>query len=142
MREGSWHDNLFGRPLEPTHFSEYAENVSIRHWFRAEQDPCPSTLAQTAFGLLADFRGEHELADQLLTTPITHYVLLASFVIDHVARARGMHDDEGLKAVAIELWTRNFPNETRSGVARTTQELLSWWVTGGTQAAESAIEIS
>ncbi len=84
--------------------------------------------------LLADFRGEHELAAQLLDTPITRYVLLASVVIDHVARARGMHDNEGLQKVAIELWTRNFPEETQAGAAMTTQDLVSWWSSGVVQA--------
>jgi hypothetical protein len=87
---------------------------------------------QTAFGLLADFRGDHELAEELLATPITHQALLATVVIEHVARMRGRHGEAGWRKTALELLTRVLPDDTGGGRggAGVTPELVSWWASG------------
>lgn len=86
---------------------------------------------QMAFGVLADLRGEHELAAELLATPVTRHLLLATVVVEHVAASRGLRTDAERVGVAIELWTRVFPEGVRRGDATSIAELNAWWSTGG-----------
>jgi predicted ATPase/DNA-binding SARP family transcriptional activator len=85
---------------------------------------------QTAFALLAANRGEQQLSARLLATPITRYLLLATVVVEHVAAERGRTDDAGLLTVALELWTRHFPDGVRGQDISSAEELVDWWVTG------------
>ena len=90
---------------------------------------------QTAFGLLAAFRGEHELANDLLATPMTRYMLLAPLVVRHVASLRGVTDPADYLPIAQELWSRNFPNGVNRGEATSTGGLIGWWTTGAVGSA-------
>lgn len=85
---------------------------------------------QAAFGLLAGLRGEADLEAALLAAPVPRHLLLFAVVTDHVARSRGRNDPSGYLDVAIELWTRTFPQGVDRGSATTVTELIQWWTTG------------
>lgn len=87
---------------------------------------------QAAFGLLADYRGDHELADDLLATSLPVNALLAVVLIEHVARKRGREGEAGWVQTAIELLSRALPDdpEERYGGATGLPELVAWWAEG------------
>lgn len=87
---------------------------------------------QTAFGLLADYRGDHELADDLLATSLPVNPLLAVVLIEHVARKRGREGEAGWVQTAIELLSRALPDDPQARHGGTTglPELVAWWAEG------------
>lgn len=99
-----------GRPGEAT--SALAEAVRRLRpasvWGRADD-------FQMAFGMLADFRGEHALAGELLATPFRGISCWPRWWWITFATTRGKTDDVGRGEVAMELWTRIFPDGVRRG---------------------------
>lgn len=84
-------------------------------------------VVQTAFALLADFRGEPDLAADLFANANNRDFTLIAFTVEHLLNKRGQSGDEAWLTTAAELWTRVVPEGTRSSRARTTSMLLDWW---------------
>ena len=87
---------------------------------------------QTAFALLADFRGEHELADELLATPLPGNPLIATIVIEHEALKRGRDDEAGWLLTAAELISRAVPDDPVGArdITAAIPVLVEWWAAG------------
>ena len=87
---------------------------------------------QTAFALLADFRGEHELAAELLATPLPGNPLIATIVIEHEALKRGRDDEAGWLLTAAELISRAVPDDPVGArdITAAIPVLVEWWAAG------------
>lgn len=89
-------------------------------WGRADE-------IQTAFGLLAGFRGELDLSVELLSTTTNRDILLLGITIEHVAGQRGVVDDAGWFEIAQEFATRVLPVEDDDALPRSTTAQVTWW---------------
>ncbi len=87
-------------------------------------------IIQTAFAMLADSRGEPDLATELFASAVNRDILLIAVAISHVMQTRGVTGDEAWLEVGIEFWTRVVPPESVAATATSTPQLLSWWSSG------------
>ncbi len=92
-------------------------------WGRADE-------IQTAFGLLAGMRGEHDLSDELLTSTVTRDVLLLATAVEHVTASRGPTDDASWFGVAQEFFNRVVPEDSAAALADNQSDLVTWWTSG------------
>ena len=88
-----------------------------------------SDVVQTGFALLADFRGEHDLANELLETTANRDFVLLGFTIEHRLEQRGQTSDEDWLALATEFWSRVVPDDMHAG-ATSVADLLERWQSG------------
>lgn len=89
-------------------------------------------IIQTAYAVLADFRGEPELANELFTSAVNRDILLLTVAIAHVMASRGVTGDEAFLEVGLEFWTRVVPPDSVAATATSTPQLMRWWVSGET----------
>jgi hypothetical protein len=90
-------------------------------------------IVQTAFALLADYRGEHDLAAELFATAANRDLQLVALTVEHLLEQRGLSTDDDWLSVAAELWTRVVPEGARAH-ALSTANLVSWWSSGVVEA--------
>ena len=83
--------------------------------------------------MLADFRGEHDLATELFSSAINRDILLLSVAIGHVMDQRGLSGEQAWLEVGIEFWTRVVPTDGLPTAEMSTPQLLTWWSTGETR---------
>lgn len=89
-------------------------------------------IIQTAFAILADLRGEHDLATDLFASAINRDILLLSVAISHVMNQRGLSGEQAWLEVGIEFWARVAPEGGMPAAAEGAPQLLTWWRTGET----------
>ncbi|MEM7141325.1 MAG: BTAD domain-containing putative transcriptional regulator [Actinomycetota bacterium] len=82
---------------------------------------------QVAFALLADFRGETDLAADLFATANNRDLNMVAFTVEHEMNKRGLSGDEAWLELAAEQWTRIVPEDARKDRATTTADLVEWW---------------
>lgn len=87
-------------------------------------------IVQTAFAMLADFRGEHDLATELFASAVNRDVMLLTVAIEHVMAVRGVSGDQAWLEVGAEFWNRIVPEGSAAAAAQSTPQLLSWWTSG------------
>lgn len=69
---------------------------------------------QVAFGFLAFYRGELDLSERLLATPLPHQPMVAFLMVRHIAMQRGVDDEMGWFGIVAEVMTR-LPDGTLTG---------------------------
>lgn len=87
-------------------------------------------IIQTAYAMLADYRSEPELADDLFASAVTSNIMLLAVVIAHAMDRRGLTGDAAWAEVGIEFWTRIVPPDSVAATATSTPQLLRWWTSG------------
>lgn len=87
---------------------------------------------QTAYAMLADYRGEHELAAELFASADNRDIMLLSVAVAHVMETRGLTGDDAWMEVGIEFWTRIVPSDSVAATATSTPQLMRWWSSGKT----------